>query len=151
VREKGFSLIEMLMSLAVLLIALSSMFGVFTQGVKYLARIKAELPAYTLARSTLERYFSWGVLDSLDTVVDGTVTNGEYNYTTNATLFPKVNLTLFTKSASANYTIGIFIANVTNSTGQTMYPGRLKRVTARVSWFDGKNRAFNLTTMKADY
>ena len=150
-REQGFSLIEMLMSLAVLLIALSSMFGVFFQGAKYLAKIKAELPAYTLARSTLERYLSWSILDSLDNVVNGTVTNGEYNATTNATRFPQVNLTLFTPSASANYATGIFIANVTNSTGQTVYPGRLKRVTARVSWFDGKNRAFNLTTMKADY
>ena len=150
-REQGFSLIEMLMSLAVLLIALSSMFGVFFQGAKYLAKIKAELPAYTLARSTLERYLSWSILDSLDNVVNGTVTNGEYNAMPNATRFPQVNLTLFTPSASANYATGIFIANVTNSTGQTVYPGRLKRVTARVSWFDGKNRAFNLTTMKADY
>jgi prepilin-type N-terminal cleavage/methylation domain-containing protein len=150
-REQGFSLIEMLMSLAVLMIALSSMFGIFFQGSKYLARIKAELPAYTLARSTLERYLSWNILDGLDNVVNGTVTDGEYNSTTNATRFPQVNLTLFTTSASANYTTGIFIANVTNSTGQTMYPGRLKRVTARVSWFDGKNRTFNLTTIKADY
>ena len=150
-REQGFSLMEMLMSLAVLLIALSSMFGVFTQGSKYLARIKAELPAYTVARSTLEQYLSWGVLDSLDNVVNGTVTNGEYNYTTNATRFPQMNLKLFTRSANANYTTGVFIANVTNSTGSTIYPGRLKRVTARVSWFDGKARTFNLTTLKADY
>jgi prepilin-type N-terminal cleavage/methylation domain-containing protein len=150
-RKKGFSLIEMLISLAVLMIALSSMFAVFTQGTKYLARIKAELPAYTLARSMLEQYLAWNVLDSLDNVVNGTVTSGEYNSTTNATRFPQVNLTLFTPAATAYYTTGISIANVTNSTGQTIYPGRLKKVTARVSWFDGKDRTFNLTTMKADY
>jgi prepilin-type N-terminal cleavage/methylation domain-containing protein len=150
-RDQGLSLIEMLISLAVLMIALSSMFGVFFQGSKYLARIKAELPAYTLARSTLEKYLSWGVLDTLDNSGDGNVTSGEYDSTTNATRFPQVNLTLFTPSASANYTTGIFISNVTNSTGNTIYPNRLKRVTARVTWFDGKNRAFNLTTMKTDY
>jgi type II secretory pathway pseudopilin PulG len=143
---------EMLIALAVLLIALSSMFGIFFQGSKYLAQFKAALPAYTVARSKLEEFLNWTMLDSLDNVVNGTVTNGEYNYTTNATRFPLVNLTLFTKTASkATYAVGLSIANVTNSTGQAVYPGRIKRVRVSVSWFDGKNRTFNLTTLKADY
>jgi prepilin-type N-terminal cleavage/methylation domain-containing protein len=150
-RDRGFSLMEMLISLAVLMIALSSMFGVFVQGSKYLARIKAELPAYTVVRSTLEQYLSWADLDSLDGAVNGTVTSGEYNYTTNATRFAPKNLTLFTPSATASYATAISISNVTNSTSQTIYPGRLKKITARVSWFDGKDRMFNLSTFKADY
>jgi prepilin-type N-terminal cleavage/methylation domain-containing protein len=151
-RDRGFSLMEMLIALAVLLIALSSMFGVFSQGAKYLAQIKAALPAYMVARNTVEKYFSWAQLDGLDNVVDNAVTNGEYSHATDPARFPLVNMTLFTPSAAnASYTSGINITNVTNPAGTTMYPNRLKRMKVSVAWFDGNNRVFNLTTLKADY
>jgi len=151
VRNSGFSLMEMLVALSVLLIALSSMFGVFVQGAKHLAQFKTALPAYTVARAKMEEFLSWSMLDSLDGA-DGVVTDGEYTNSTNPLQLPLVNLTLFTKAAAqTSYRPVISIANVTDSTGLTVYDNRLKRVRVSVSWFDGKNRTFNLTTIKADY
>jgi len=133
-RRQGFSLIEVTMASAILLVVLLSLLSIFEQGNFYFSRNKFKVPGYNIARGFMEQYYDWASLDALDGVTNGTVMNGSYS-------LPNVALSVFSEKNTT-------FSSALNITNGTINATLLKRVRVTVTWPGGN---FSLVTLKARY
>jgi Tfp pilus assembly protein PilV len=133
--KRGLSLIEVVLAIALFMVILMGMLGIFDQGYVYLFKTKFRIPAYNLARAVVEEYYDWVLLDALDGTTNGTLVNGTYDYPGSP-----VTLNLFSSNCAFNISL-----NISNS---TLNSTDLKQVRVTVDWPAGN---FSLTTLKANF
>jgi len=90
--RKGFTLIEISITVVILALLCSGMLGIFAQGFSYLKQSKERTIACNLAREVMERYFDWSSLSSNPPPYSVTLNNITYN----------VNLTISDGPVSPN-------------------------------------------------
>jgi prepilin-type N-terminal cleavage/methylation domain-containing protein len=134
-KNRGLSLIEVGIAIAILAVFLLSLLGIFQQGYLYLLKAKLRVPAHNIARAVLETYLNWTALDSLDGVTNGNVTNGTY-----ASPPDPVTLSLFGKNYTYNVTLNISDGPLAD------VPHELKQLNVTVTYGGG---SFSLYSLKA--
>lgn len=77
--RRGFSLIEVSLSLAILAMVLSGILGIFGQGYLDLKKTKERAVAYSLAREALERYYNWASLPLTGATYSVNINGVNYN------------------------------------------------------------------------
>jgi prepilin-type N-terminal cleavage/methylation domain-containing protein len=129
-QRSGFSLIEVVVSVAIIASVISVMIGVFWQGFNVGRKSQERSAAYSLAVSAIEEFSSWS---SLTARAGNPPVNGTYvNAPTSPVTF---NNTVYTR-------------NLVISDGSASYPNELKRIDVTVSW---GTESYTLTTFKANY
>ncbi len=103
-RIKGFTIIEVAVSIAVLSVILGGVLGMFWQGELSLKKSRENIAAYNLARERLEEYSNTPLASN------GTTTE-DYNFIVDYPQFKRVTVV-------SDYT----------------YPGELKRINVTVYW-----------------
>lgn len=125
-KKRGYSIIEVAISLALLALILSGMLEVFNRGFSAASKTKQSAVMYNLARQTLEQYSLFSAIPA----------NGTYALAA-----------VILNSTTYNRTLDI--ADGPCVTGQLCPPNNeLKQVTVTVT--TGTN-TFSLVTLKADY
>ena len=123
-RIKGFSLIEVVVAIAILALLLGGVLAIFSQGFNAAKRTRNQAGAVSLARAAAEEYSSWESANR---------TSGTYN-------LGDVNLN--------NVTYG----RTMQISDDPDFPGQLKRLDAVLSWPEGgTTKNLTISTLKADY
>lgn len=124
IRIKGFSLIEVVVAIAILSLLLGGMLTIFSQGFNAAKRTRNQAVAVNLARAAAEEYSSWGMANR---------TSGVYPLS-------DVNLN--------NVTYGRII----QISDGPVSPSQLKRLDTVISWPEGgTTKNLTVSTLKADY
>jgi len=145
--KKGFSLIEVCISVFVILAVVASLTAVFYTGFLNLRKAKARIAAYFLVQEFMEEYSDWDTLDELDApgascTTNGIVSNAIYNSGNKPSCKPnRFNPVTFN---NITYTPQLAIFD-----GPTN-PNELKQITVTIAW-DGGTKSLTLTSLKADY
>lgn len=138
--ERGFSIVEVAIAVALLALILGGMLEIFARGFSAMRKSNQRTIAYSLVRRIAEVYSDWGRLDTLDAGTPGVVANGVY------TDDP-------TEPAAADVlnpvTINgiVYTPSLTISNGP-VYPNELKQVAITVSF---AAYTYTITTLKANY
>ena len=136
-RIKGFSLIEVVVAIAILALLLGGVLAIFSQGFQVDKRARNQAIAVNLARAAAEEYSNWTKLTELDDTPWITPHNGPVNDIYN---LGEVNL----NNVTYDRTIQIFSGPVS--------PGQLKRLEAVITWPEGgTTKNLTISTLKADY
>jgi prepilin-type N-terminal cleavage/methylation domain-containing protein len=149
-KERGFSLIEVMIAVAILATLVTGMLGVIGQGFLTGRNSQQLTVAYSLAREILEEYSLWDNLDKLDSgscASDGTLVNNTYSSSNQ----PACTQYVFNSITLNNvvYAPRLMIANGPCISGIPCVPSnQLHQLTVTISWLTN-SRSF--TTLKANY
>ena len=123
-RIKGFSLIEVVVAIAILALLLGGLLAIFSQGFKVAQRTGHQAVAVNLARAAAEEYSSWGMVN----ITSGVYTLGDVNL----------------NNVTYGRTMQIF--------DHPDFPSQLKRLEVVISWPEGgTTKNLTISTLKADY
>lgn len=124
----AFSLIEVVIAMALLSLILLGMLSIFKQGYFASRKTQQRTIVYNLLREKIEAYSNWSSLDVLDGIPDGNVSN---TVISNSEFFHNVY-----------YMLSLAISD------GPIPSNRLKRLNVTANWSGGN---FSLNTLKADY
>lgn len=150
--KKALSLIEVYISIAIVVIVIASILGIYSQGYRYLRKSRISSVVYNLAIQHKERYSDWDTLDRLDSAVcatDGNVVNTSPGSPYSPTNQPACPTLAFNTVTLNNVTYTPAMA-ISNGTGPD--PNRVKRHDITISWTeDGVVENFTVVTYEANY
>lgn len=150
VEERGFSLIEVVIAVAILATLVTGMLGTIGQGFLTGRNSQQITVAYSLAREILEEYSLWGNLDKLNSgscASDGLVTNNTYSPSNQPACTQYVFNTITLNNIV--YTPRLMISNGPCISGVPCPPSNeLHQLNVTISW-GTSSRSF--TTLKANY
>jgi len=160
-KNKGLSLIESIVAIAVLVIIMAGSLQVLDQGSFSSLKTREQTVAYGLARETLEDYFDWDSLRALGVESGhrkgwghwggwghggkkkGGIGKGSLNAVPHNGDYAVDTVTL----NGVTYTMEISVGD--GPLPGSLYQDELKQLTATVSW--GGTRSVSLTTLKSDF
>ncbi len=122
-KTRGFSLIEVMAAITILVLSLEGALNIFEQGFAAARKIQQQVVAGNLARAAAEEYSAWVKVatNSTDTLA-------------------AVNLNNISYSRQARISDG------------PVFPNQLKRLDITISWIDGGiSRILTISTLKANY
>lgn len=142
----SFTLVEMLISIAILTLILGSMLTVFSQGFRTVRKSKEKTVACALARGITEEYSDWDTLK----FGGGSVSNGSYDVNDS---FPDLQIN------PGNPRSPVVVNTIQYSCALDIADGpipahadKLKQVDTTITWVSRtRTQTVTFTTLKADY